>query len=612
MLPQKLVQDLPLDELAALLAHEIAHFRRNDLFWCVAWRWMQALFWFHPLVWKIPSVHNLACEEEADRIASGRLPNWDFYPQLLARLALRVLAQPEVETQLALNGTSQIAQRLNHLQRGKAGGWTWRQSAAGIGLVAVLFLLATGCDFSKNNLPEAKNMTKVKFKKVLVVVQDEDGKPIEGASVKPTGFRVKGIHGADAYGWNSKLFGPAEKATTDPDGKAYLKYPVVGIPEEKEVTGALILSVDHPEYSSTYVQTFYVEDPNEPVRLTRGIPLEVSAYFGADHQPVTDLVPNLSQESIRQEDWQKTGNSGMAFHKLSPGGHLLQLMGKLPSGEIVYSDTRAFVAEKTKPCQFKLEMKSGIRLEGRLDDNVPRPIKNGRVMIDVRPKEYPALTVIEDFYENDKQYGGRYFWHSYRPINEDGTFVFDTIPPGEVDVVVLGDGFVSKSDGKPQNRVNGTLQKGAVMTIPQPYSLVAPVTKIEVKTEPTATLEFTATTKSGKPIEGVFAGMYPAVFRMRGMFGWIKKSSEEPFREIPHLADPVFSGKTDRNGMLVINNIPAETRAIDVEHPKYQVPLQEPGGWRDRHIRATFSSGATNKLKLAMETKGSDYIGTSR
>jgi len=72
LLPKKLVQDLPPDEIAALLAHEIAHFLRHDLFWNVGWRWMQAMFWFHPLVWKIPVAHNVACEQEADRTAARR------------------------------------------------------------------------------------------------------------------------------------------------------------------------------------------------------------------------------------------------------------------------------------------------------------------------------------------------------------------------------------------------------------------------------------------------------------------------------------------------------------------------------------------------------------
>ena len=176
-------------------------------------------------------------------------------------------------------------------------------------------------------------------------------------------------------------------------------------------------------------------------------------------------------------------------------------------------------------------------------------------------------------------------------------------------MVVLGDGFASKTTGKLQNRVNGALVKGPAMAIPQAFPLAAPVTEIEVTTEPTATLAFTATTKSGKPIEGVWLGMYPAVFRMSGEFGWTKNSSEHPLREIPPLADLIFSGKTDGNGKLVLNNIPAETRGIDIDHPKYQVPLQDVKGWRDRHVRATFSPGLTNELNLTMEPKGADFIG---
>jgi beta-lactamase regulating signal transducer with metallopeptidase domain len=608
ILPRMLAQHLSPGEVSALLSHEMAHLRRHDLAWCVAWCWMKAVCWFHPLVWAVPAVHNLACEQEADRVAAGQLADQDSYAQMLARLALRVLALPVVETKLTLNGSSQIARRLNHLGQKGMGAWTWRHSVTGFGLVGMLFLMTAGCEFSKANAPGLKKSATPEFKKVLVVVQDEDGKPIEGATVLPGGFRVKGIHGADAYGWNKKLFGPPEKAITDSGGKAYVKYPVEGIPEEKEFTGKLIFGVSHPEFASVFIQSYSVDSPEQPIQLTRGSNLEVSGYYGSDHQPVTDLIPNLSEE-VPPEDWQKKDNGVFVFNKLSPGGHLLQLMGRLPSGEIVYSDTTAFTAEKGKPCHFALEMKPGIRLEGRLDDNVPRPVKNGRVMIDVRPKEYPALNVIEDYYDADKKYGGRHFWHSYRPISEDGTFVFESIPPGEADIVVLGDGFASKTIGQLQNRVHGALAKGPIMAIPQAFPLVSPVTKIEVTTEPTATLEFTATTQSGRPIEGVGVGMYPSVFRMWGMFGWMKNSSEEPYREMPHLSDPIFSGQTDKNGKLVIQNLPAETHGMEVHHPQFQVPLQEPNGWRDRHVRTVFSPGMTNELKLTLEPKGADFIG---
>jgi beta-lactamase regulating signal transducer with metallopeptidase domain len=609
ILPQPLAQHLSPGELSALLSHEIAHLRRHDLVWCVAWRWMKAVCWFHPLVWQVPAVHSLACEQEADRVASGQLADQDSYARLLAQLTLRVLALPAVETKLTLNGSSQIARRLNHLGQKGMVTWNWRYSVAAFGLVGLLFLMTAGCEFSKSTSASSKILTPVEFKKVLVVVQDEDGKPIEGATILSTGFRVKEKGGVDAYGWNKKWFGPPVAAGTDREGKAYVKYPVMGVPDEKELTGALIFLVSHPEFASPFIQSYSVDSPEEPIQLTRGIHLEVSGYYGSDHQPVTELVPNLT-EGVPPEDWQKVENGGLVFHKLSPGGHLLQLMGRLPSGEIVYSDTMAFTAEKGKPCHFAMEMKPGIRLEGRIDDQVPRPVKNGRVMIDVRPKEYPVLNVIEDYYDADKKYGGRHFWHSYRPISEDGTFVFESVPPGEADIVVLGDGFASKTIGQLQNRVHGALVKGPVMALPQAFPLVSPVTKIEVTTEPTATLEFTATTQSGRPIEGVRVGMYPSVFRMWGMFGWMKNSSEEPYREIPHLPDPIFSGQTDKNGKLVLKNIPGETHGMEVDHPQFQVPLQEPNGWRDRHVRIKFSPGTTNKFELKLEPKGKDFIGS--
>jgi len=173
----------------------MAHLRRHDLAWCVAWCWMKAVCWFHPLVWAVPAVHNLACEQEADRVAAGQLADQDSYAQMLARLALRVLALPVVETKLTLNGSSQIARRLNHLGQKGMGAWTWRHSVTGFGLVGMLFLMTAGCEFSKANAPGLKKSATPEFKKVLVVVQDEDGKPIEGATVLPGGFRVKGIHG---------------------------------------------------------------------------------------------------------------------------------------------------------------------------------------------------------------------------------------------------------------------------------------------------------------------------------------------------------------------------------------------------------------------------------
>jgi beta-lactamase regulating signal transducer with metallopeptidase domain len=600
MLPATLVRDLSGGEVSALLSHEIAHLRQHDLVWCIAWRWMKALYWFHPLVWKIPAAHNLACEQEADRIASGQLTDHGSYAQLLAQLALRVLALPSVETTLTVNGTAQIAQRLKHLGREGMRAWNWKYSMAGFGLMGAMFLLIAGCEFSKTSVAS-------EHKEVLVVVEDEDGRPIEGATIEPHGFRVKGRHEAVANNWHSWEKNP-RNVTTDHEGKAHLRYPVVAIPEEKELTDRLIFWVYHPEFATVSIQSFSVDGTEKPIRMKRGIPLEVSGYFGADHQPVLELIPNVSGEEAHPEDWQKKEKGVFSFRKLAPGGHLLQLMGRLQSGEIVYSEGFAFTAEKGKSCSFALEMKPGIRLEGRIDDNVPRPVKNGRVLIDVRPKEIPAYLDPEMWRPLTAQYGYFHPWHTYRLIAADGSFVFESIPPGEVDVVVHGDGFVSRNGGEVKDST--PTSPPFKIGVPQPFPLVAPVTKIEVVTEPTATLELTAKTRSGAPVEGATVIPNPNVLRMHGIFAEMENSNEEPFRNLNPLPKgrALYSGVTDKSGVVVISNLPAITRIFQIDHPQFEVPLQDPKGWRNRVVHVTLSPGVTNKMELILEPKGTEFI----
>ncbi len=573
---------------------------------------MQTILWFHPLVWKIPAAHNLACEQEADRIASGQLEDRSFYPQLLARLALRVLALPEVETRLVLNGSSQITQRLIHLKQGKSGAWKWSHSVAGFGLASLLFLMATGCEFSKTNPSAVNSPATVEFKRVLVVVQDEDGKPIAGATIKPFGFRVQGVRRVDGHGWNPKQFGPAEKVTTDQEGRAWLKYPVVAIPEEKLLTGELTFVVSHPDYCPEIDQGFPVDGTGKPFHLVKGIVLEVAGYYGKERQPVAELVPNLGQDAVNIDDWHKNENGVYTYHQLARGGHLIQLMGRLATGEIVYSDALEFTAEPGKTNHIVMEMSPGIRIEGRLDDKVPRPVKNGRVLIDVRPRQIPAYLIPEDWSEMWKKFGYFRFWHTYRPIAEDGTFVFESVPPGEVDVIVQGDGFVSKSIGKVQNRINGQLANGPKIGIPQPFPLAAPLTKIEIVTEPTATLELTAKTKAGQPIEGATVYLNPNVLRMGGIFGEMRDSSEKPFRTLAPLPKLSYSGKTDSSGEVVIKNIPSVDRGYEIVHPKYVIPLEDQHGLPNRRVRADFAPGMTNVVTVTMQPSGKDFIGTAK
>ena len=412
----------------------------------------------------------------------------------------------------------------------------------------------------------------------------------------------------DAYGWISDRFGPPETAVTDADGKAWLKYPVMGFPDEKLETADLNLTVNHPNFCPAVSQGFHVQGGNDPIRLTPGIELEVSGYYEPDHQPMTNIVPNLSQEAVSSDCWKKTAN-GIFFHQLSAGWHMIQLMGQLPSGEQVYSDSLAFSAEPGHPCHIVLAIKPGIRLEGHLDASVPRPVNNGRVLIAVRPPQIPAYLDPKDAAALIEKYGYFHLWHSYRPIAADGSFVFESIPPGEVDVVVLGDGFASKST---TTMHNGKTVHPGQFGVPQPFPLTAPLTRVEIVTEPTATLEVHVHTKQGAPINDADVGVYPNIFRMGGIFGLMTDSSEDPFKNLPRLPHPPYRGKTDQNGHVVLQNIPALGHNLAIIHPQFVIPIGKPVGLSDRNISIHLTPGQTTNINVTMEPVGKDFIGTAK
>ena len=48
------VQDWPADKYAAMILHETAHIERQDWLWQTFAQCLTAVFWFHPLIWRLP------------------------------------------------------------------------------------------------------------------------------------------------------------------------------------------------------------------------------------------------------------------------------------------------------------------------------------------------------------------------------------------------------------------------------------------------------------------------------------------------------------------------------------------------------------------------------
>ncbi len=85
LLPERLLTRLTAKELQAIYAHELCHVRHRDNLAAAAHMLLEAIFWFHPLVWwlerKLIAERERACDEEVLR--SGNCPQ-DYAEGILA------------------------------------------------------------------------------------------------------------------------------------------------------------------------------------------------------------------------------------------------------------------------------------------------------------------------------------------------------------------------------------------------------------------------------------------------------------------------------------------------------------------------------------------------
>jgi bla regulator protein blaR1 len=74
LLPEGIREQLTELQLAAVLAHEICHVRRRDNLWAAVHMLVEALFWFHPLVWwiggRLVEDRERACDEGVLKLGS--------------------------------------------------------------------------------------------------------------------------------------------------------------------------------------------------------------------------------------------------------------------------------------------------------------------------------------------------------------------------------------------------------------------------------------------------------------------------------------------------------------------------------------------------------------
>jgi hypothetical protein len=470
-------------------------------------------------------------------------------------------------------------------------------------LLALLLFLSLIAPAMAATEPAAVKANGQEMLSLPVRVVDPDGKPVEGVAIRPWALRCSQGHGW----WRDNGLGGSEPPTvkTDAAGEADVPFPKYAIAKEKVVVTDVTISIDHPDFvqiGSKHIPVL----PNIPPRVE--LPLE---HGGSVILRPVEMIKEGGVEGLYAiwsdgRSWSKETpatitDEGDLRLPTMPLGKRSARLARLKGDEIVSLSRRIEFDVRTGEPELKQALMPPPRkIVGKLSDDVPRPVKNGRVKAE-------SLPLTDD--HGDGECG----WFSWAPVAEDGTFEIKAWPEDDaIQLIALCDGYVAKYGDPP----DGIEEERRGLRRPQVYSveeLDENGGEVTIAMEPMGLCTVTTVDRQGKAVAGVKVMSYPNVCWWRGgsqIYCSPLVRCERMFVERDYMKSiddsfpQPFVATTDDEGRCQLE-LPAGGESLYVEHPDLELPVA--GGRRE--IAVVLKDGETKQVELKLQPKGTDLLG---
>jgi hypothetical protein len=314
---------------------------------------------------------------------------------------------------------------------------------------------------------------------------------------------------------------------------------------------------------------------------------------------VTNLTAEISDMwPAGTNFWQRTGPV-LWSKKAIPGKVHLRAVHFPEQGPVMFSPIVSFEAKAGETNEFALELKPGLRVAGKLDASVPRPVRGGRV----------CTRVFEEGYDGSSSAP---VWIGWRPVSSEGQFVFESLPPGRMEIIGMCNGFVS-ANGKPLK--GGTTSQ----RLPQLFSITGREREITLQMESAASCQVTVLDDAGKPLAGAVASFWPSMLWGGNgftMFASDMFNSEDFFRNGPRpdwhairkLAQNDFQAVSGTNGVALVRTLPDGNQTYSVTHTNYAMPISGSGADRHRSASVNLLPGETGRVTVKMQKIGTEAL----
>ncbi len=376
-----------------------------------------------------------------------------------------------------------------------------------------------------------------------IKIIDEQGQPVAGAVADAWLIN-------EEYFWPSSIL-PRELAKSDKDGVAQLRYPKNASRGLGDlIVESLKITVSHPDFLSSDVVVPVAGEQGKPfeIKLAHGVSLKLSAV-DEQGKPVSEPFAVMATRMPESQRWQRNAPHQVQTRSIKSGNHQLMLVQPGKDGRDKFSSILNYHFNKAKEPEVvmeDIELLPGIAVRGKLSAEVPRPVKNGHVIAVHLP--LPAGDSWDDNLPS-------LIYYSSTELREDGTFEFLSMPQtGSVQLITVCDGWVGLQD------------KARPFVVGETFDVDEADLDVELKMERTFDAKIRIVSEAGEPVEGVTVACSPNQLFQKGGATWLgerfdsmptlKNQLTEQFDSLRQDSDNPFQAASDRQGRLVIRNLP--------------------------------------------------------
>ena len=471
---------------------------------------------------------------------------------------------------------------------------------------AIAFVLAL-CSLS-NADPPAKTDSKILFpvemKSYSLTIVDKAGTPIQGVEVSANGVRCDESPGS-WYAWPLKNAGNDNRRVTDQNGVATFRYPVrYGTPPEWLTLNKLTFTLRHPDYVGSGVEA----DPRSPGikhSMVAGCPVFFNAV-DQDGRPLEKFWALMAGPG-RDAKW-ILEDGAIRTSSIPDGAWQTMLVAPQPNGRTLFSGILPTRFRQNSRVSIRgIKLKPGLRLRGKIDAVVPRPVKNGRVVAWQLPR--PAGRC----YGNDNP---SLHWTDWTKINPDGTFEFASMPRGgTIQLIGLCEGWIGKSTAREGRPANGFFITGIQVEVSDEQIENGLISSVVLPMEPAGSLEISVTKPNGDPLVGAEVAASPNQGMDKGgsqLLGgcfpttqlvetWMD-GKEWDFMAAFRSRESRYTQITDEHGECLIPDVPLNrNQALVLISEDFQIKTKD-GNDPERGLHFTLTSEDPNqKLNIEVE-----------